>query len=118
MSVFAFCKSDASSAETDYSLMFLPASLKSGMTRRLDNYPGVSGGAWQHRPDSRGYVRGRSRDIRDAPVIQPNYLDAEIDRQIIVRALKHLDRVFSTEPLASVIEAFTLPAGQVAAGRS
>ena len=109
MSVFAFCKSDPSSRDTEYSLMFLPASLKSGMTRRLDDYPGVTGGVWQQRPDSRGYVRIRSRDIRDPPVIQPNYLDTEIDRQVVIRAIKHLDRVFKTEPLASVIEEITLP---------
>ncbi len=109
MSVFAFCKSVASSPDTDYSLMFLPASLKSGMTRQLDDYPGITGGAWQHRPESRGYVHVKSRDIREAPTIQPNYLAADLDRQVIVRAIKHLDKVLKTEPLASVIEAITLP---------
>jgi choline dehydrogenase len=111
MSVFTFCKSDPLSPDTDYSLMFLPASLKSGMTRRLDDYPGVSGGAWQQRPESRGFVRIKSLDAREAPVIQPNYLDAEIDRQVTVRAMKHLDRIFKTDPLASVIEGLTFPAG-------
>jgi choline dehydrogenase len=111
MSVFTFCKSDPLSRDTDYSLMFLPASLKSGMTRRLDDYPGVSGGAWQQRPESRGFVRIKSREVREAPVIRPNYLDAEVDRQVTVRAIKHLDRVFKTDPLAAVIEGLTLPAG-------
>ena len=111
MAIFTFCKSDKSSPETDYSLMFLPASLKAGMTRQLDNFPGVSGGAWQMRPESRGYVRIKSLDMREAPIIQPNYLDAEIDRQVAVRAIKHLDRVFKTDPLASLIEEITLPAG-------
>ena len=32
------------------------------------------------RPESRGYIRAQSADVRDAPAIQPNYLKAEADR--------------------------------------
>lgn len=109
MAVFTFCKSDPASPDTDYSLMFLPASLKSGMTRRLDTFPGVTGGAWQQRPESRGQIRIKSQDIHEPPLIEPNYLDAEIDREVNVRAMKHLARVFKTDPLASIIEQVTLP---------
>lgn len=110
MSVFTFCKAERSDTDTQYSLMFLPAALKAGMTRKLDDFPGVSGGAWQQRPESRGVVQLRSNDMREVPIIRPNYLDAEVDREVAVRAVKHLHRVFQTEPLASVVEKITMPA--------
>ena len=110
MSVFTFCKLDPKSPETDYSLMFLPAALKAGMTRRLDDFPGVTGGAWQMRPESRGYIYLRSRNPQDAPIIFPNYLDAEIDRQILVAAIKHLARVFRSMPMREIVQQITLPA--------
>jgi choline dehydrogenase len=109
MSVFTFCKMDPKSVDTDYSLMFLPAALKAGMTRRLDDFPGVTGGAWQMRPQSRGHIRIRSTDPNDAPIIFPNYLDSEIDRAIIVAAIKHLAAVFDTAPMREIIQEITLP---------
>lgn len=110
MSVFTFCKLDPKSDDTDYSLMFLPAALKAGMTRRLDDFPGVTGGAWQMRPESRGKIRIRSKDPQDAPVICPNYLDAEIDRRVLVAAIKHLAAVFRSAPMREIIQQITLPA--------
>lgn len=110
MNVFAFCKSDPRASDTDYSLMFSPVSLKSGMTRQLDNYPGITGGVWQQRPESRGFVRARSTNINEAPTIQPNYLDAEIDRQVLVAAMKHLMSIFKSEAMKPIVREFTLPA--------
>jgi choline dehydrogenase len=109
MSVFTFCKLDRSLPDTEYSLMFLPAALKAGMTRRLDEFPGVTGGVWQQRPQSRGFVRIRSKNIENAPVIQPNYLDAEIDRQVLITAMKHLKAVFDSEAMRTIIKEITLP---------
>ena len=109
MTVFAACKSDPAARDTDYLLMFLPASLKGGRTRVLDTFPGLTGGTWQQRPESRGYVRIRSADVNDAPVIQPNYLDKEIDRRIQVTAMKHLIAVLQSDPLKPIIEEFTYP---------
>ena len=109
MSVFTFCKLDKSSPDTDYSLMFLPAALKAGMTRRLDEFPGVTGGCWQQRPESRGFIRIQSLNVHEAPIIQPNYLDAEIDRQVLVAAIKHLARVFRSDAMKPIIERITLP---------
>lgn len=109
MSVFTFCKLDRSLPDTEYSLMFLPAALKAGMTRRLDEFPGVTGGAWQQRPKSRGFVKIRSKNVEDAPVIQPNYLDAEIDRKVLITAIKHLRAVFHSEAMQPIIKEITLP---------
>lgn len=112
MTVFTFCKTEFSGNDTEYSLMFIPMSLKNGMVRVIDDYPGISGGAWQQRPESRGTVRVKSLDVREPPTINPNYLDKEIDRQVAVRAVKHLHRVFTAQPLASIVEKITMPANE------
>ena len=110
MSVFTFCKSDPTSADSDYSLMFSPACLKGGRTRELEDFPGVTGGAWQQRPESRGHIKIRSTNIQDDPIIWANFLDAEIDRRTIVIALKHLMRVFQTEAMKPIVSQITMPA--------
>jgi choline dehydrogenase len=40
------------------------------------------------RPESRGYVGLRSANIADAPVIQPNFLTTEKDRQTLIQGLR------------------------------
>ncbi len=40
------------------------------------------------RPESRGWIRLRSADATDQPLIQPNYLDREEDLQVLVDGVK------------------------------
>ena len=42
--------------------VFSPASYKQGFVGLLDDFPGMTAGVWQHRPESVGYVRARSAD--------------------------------------------------------
>ena len=51
--------------------------------------------SWQQRPESLGYVRARSADPFEPPVIQPNYLVAEIDRQVVVAGMKLARRLLA-----------------------
>ena len=55
------------SATPDVQCVFAPASYKPGLIRKLDDMPGVTGGTWQMRPLSRGYVLVRSPDAREQP---------------------------------------------------
>ena len=41
---------------------------------KLQNFPGMTCGVWQSRPQSRGYVKASTKNISDPPKIQPNYL--------------------------------------------
>jgi choline dehydrogenase len=45
------------------------------------------------RPESRGYVRAKSRDPFAAPAIQPNYLAADADRRVAVEAIRLVRRI-------------------------
>ena len=56
--------------------------------------------SWQQRPESRGYVRARSSDPFAPPIIQTNYLTAELDRRVIVAGMKLARRIMASEPLS------------------
>jgi choline dehydrogenase len=58
------------------------------MGTTLHPFPGFTASMSPLRPESRGHVRIRSADPREAPAIQYNYLTAEADRRTVVDALK------------------------------
>ena len=64
-------ESDYSMDQPDLQGVFSPASYKQGFVGMLDDYPGMTCGVWRHRPESVGYVRARSADPFEDPVIQP-----------------------------------------------
>ena len=72
----------------DIQMMFTPASYMEGIPGLLDKFPGLTLGFYQQRPESRGYVQARSADALDDPIIQPNYLDAEKDRIVVVELMR------------------------------
>ena len=100
---YAFAAVDPASPVNDYTLTFAPVSFKEGMTRVLDDVPGVTFGAWLMRPESRGYVRLRSTDWNEPPLVQPNYLSTDRDRRTLVAALKHVDRIIRTRAMAPIV---------------
>jgi choline dehydrogenase len=80
---------------------------------KLDSYPGMTLGTKQLRPESRGTVRIRSGDDRDAPIMQPNYLDDERDRVAVVKALKWARALLTSKPLERIVKIETFPGPQV-----
>ena len=72
--IYVFWKSDERVDNYDLQLTFTPASYKEGVQSTLDDFPGMTIASWQQRPDSIGYIRARSADPFEHPIIQPNYL--------------------------------------------
>ena len=107
--VYFFCKSKSGLAEPDLQGVFTPASYKEGYVGMLDNYPGMTCGVWRHRPDSRGYVRLRSADAFEDPVIQPNYLQDPRDQQGLVDCVRLARRLLQSPALAQFVDSETLP---------
>lgn len=97
--VYGFWHSDEATRPNDLQFLFTPASYKQGRHGLLDDFPGLTVAAWQHRPVSRGYVRTRSSDPFDKPSIQPNYLAEETDRRVTVAAMKFARRLINTAPM-------------------
>ena len=101
------------SATPDIQAMFAPGSYGPGPVRKLDRTPGMTGGIWQMRPESRGYVEARTNDPRDQPAINPRFLDDERDRRSVVGGLRFLRRLFAAPALAKYVVAETEPGAGV-----
>jgi choline dehydrogenase len=104
-----FWKSDESLDFADLQGVFSPASYKEGFVGLLDDYPGMTCGVWQHRPESTGYVRARSTDPFEDPAIQPNYLADPMDRRVLLAGMKLARRLLRTPELAEYFDHETLP---------
>ncbi len=101
------------SATPDVQCVFAPASYKPGLIRKLDDKPGITGGPWQMRPLSRGYVLARSPDPSDQPAINPRYLAEDTDRRAMIGGLRFLRRLFAAPALAKYVVAEKLPGAAV-----
>lgn len=95
--VFVFWKSHPAMDQPDMQLIFTPATYEAGMIAQLEDKPGMTAATFALRPLSRGHIRARTADIADKPLIQPNYLDHETDRQVTIAGLR-LDRQLLTAP--------------------
>jgi choline dehydrogenase len=102
--VYGFWHSDEAARSNDLQFIFTPASYKQGVHGLLDDHPGFTVAAWQHRPKSKGFVRSRSSDPFDKPLIQPNYLAEEDDRRATLSAMKLARRLMYTEPMQPYID--------------
>jgi choline dehydrogenase len=66
----------------------------------LHPFPGVTGNCVLLRPESRGFVRIKSADPREAPAIHPNYLATQRDRETIVAGVKAMRGIFQAPAMA------------------
>ena len=97
--VYCFWHSGETAESSDLQLTFTPASYMEGEQGKLEREPGVSVAAWQQRPEARGYVRIRSGDPFDPPIIQTNYLGHELDRRVTIAGMKLARRLLASEPM-------------------
>jgi choline dehydrogenase-like flavoprotein len=101
------------SATPDVQILFANASFAPGPIRRLDDRPGMTGGMWQMRPLSRGYVEAKSGDPRMAPAINPRYLSEDTDRRAAIGGLRAARRLFRAPALEPYFVAEILPGAEV-----
>jgi len=111
--IYVFWKSDERVDNYDLQLTFTPASYKEGVQSTLDDFPGMTIASWQQRPDSIGWVRARSADPFEHPVIQPNYLTAESDRRVLLAGMKLARRLLSSPALGKYYDREEFPGPQV-----
>ncbi len=108
-----FWKTEDTMRQPDLQGVFSPASYKQGFIGLLDDYPGMTCGVWQHRPESFGYVRALSKDVFADPVIQPNYLTDAMDQRVLVKGMHWARRLLHTQALAEYFESDVLPGPDV-----
>ena len=111
--VFVFWKSYTELDLPDLQLIFTPASYKDGKIAQLDDYPGMTAAVFAMRPLSRGFVRARTADANDKPMIQPNYLAHEYDRQVTVAGLRLQRQLLRTPELARYFDREAVPGDAV-----
>jgi choline dehydrogenase len=111
--VYCFWHSGETTESSDLQLTFTPASYKEGVQGELEDQPGMTVASWQQRPESRGYVRLRSADPFAPPIIQTNYLTAELDRRVVVAGMKLARRLLSSVPLSPYVDYEDFPGPNV-----
>jgi len=76
----------------------------------LHTFPAFTACVANVRPTSRGYVRLRSRDPADKPVIKPNYLSTDQDRRIAASSIRLTRRIVAQPALKNFHPDEYLPA--------
>src|SRR5262245_40054143 len=87
-----FFRTDRSLATPDVQINLLIFSADT-VGAALHPFPGFIAAVCQLRPESRGHVRIRSADPRQPPAIQPRYLSAPHDRDVMTRGMKLLRHI-------------------------
>lgn len=104
-----FWQTEDTMRQPDLQGVFSPASYKAGFVGLLDDYPGMTCGVWQHRPESIGHVRARSTDPFVDPIIQPNYLKDPMDQRVLVKGMHLARKLLHTSALAPFFDRDELP---------
>lgn len=94
---------DSEAPAPDLQFHFCPGFLMNHGKENPEDGHGVSLGATQVRPESRGEIRLRSADPFDDPAIDPNYLDEEEDLEVLVEGVKRAREVFDAEAFEGVL---------------
>ena len=102
--VYCFWHSNEEIRNHDLQMTFTPASYKEGVQSTLDTEPGFTVTAWQQRPESLGWIKSKNNDPFDSPIIQPNYLNAEEDKRVVVAGLKLSRRLMHSKALSNYFD--------------
>ncbi|HEX5775162.1 MAG TPA: GMC family oxidoreductase, partial [Caulobacteraceae bacterium] len=94
----AFAKSNARQATPNLQFHIQPLSLPK-FGEPMHDFPAITISVCNLRPDSRGSVHAKTPDPRRQPAIQPNYLDAQSDREVAVESLRLVRHIVAQKPL-------------------
>ncbi len=79
----------------------------------LHKFPAFTASVCNLRPTSRGHIRIKSAEFRDAPELQPNYLSTPEDHQVAADSLRLTRRIVQAPALARYSPDEFLPGSQV-----
>lgn len=107
---FWYADQDARSPDLQFHL-----GLGTGIEKGVEEMPngGVTLNSCYLRPRSRGTVRLQSADPAQAPLIDPNYLQDPLDREMSIRGLKLTQEILAQDPLKPFIRTEHLPGPDV-----
>ena len=92
---------EADSPDIQFHVATLSADMAGG---EVHDFSGFTLSVCQLRPESRGQVRIKSADPLQAPSIQPNYLDTDLDRRTVVAAVKAARSIAESEAMRPYVK--------------
>ncbi len=95
----AFAKSDSSRETPNLEYHVQPLSLNK-FGEPPHPFPAFTASVCNLRPESRGFIRIKSKDPAAHPLIRPNYLSAAADRQVAADAMRLTRRICAAPALA------------------
>ncbi|SFR18637.1 GMC family oxidoreductase [Poseidonocella sedimentorum] len=96
----AFTRSDPNRSHANLEYHVQPLSLDA-FGEPLHAFPAMTVSVCNLNPTSRGNVRIRSANFRDAPMISPNYLATEDDRKVAADSLRQVREIMAQPAMAS-----------------
>jgi choline dehydrogenase len=107
-----FTRSDASRERANIQFHVQPLSLDK-FGDPLHEFPAFTASVCNVQPTSRGFVRLRSADPSDKPIIKPNYLSTDEDRRVAADSIRVARRIVAQPALASARPVEYLPGAGV-----
>jgi len=107
-----FAKSDASRDTPNLEYHVQPLSLEA-FGDPLHDFPAFTASVCNLRPDSRGTVRLKARDVREPPAIRPNYLNEASDRLVAADAIRLTRRICGADAMARYAPEEYLPGATI-----
>jgi choline dehydrogenase len=107
-----FFKTDPSMPTPDVQFHFILFSADA-VGQKLHPWPGLPRLGVPASPESRGFVRIKSADPAQAPAIQPRYMTAQLDRDVMVAGMKLLRRVMGQPAIVRYIDEELMPGAKV-----
>jgi choline dehydrogenase len=92
--IFARALPEAERPDVQFHCGTLSADMAGG---KVHDFSGFTLSVCQLRPQSRGSIRARSRDVTEPPAIEPHYLSTDLDRRTTVAAIKLARRLAETQ---------------------
>ena len=94
-----FTRSNARHATPNIEYHVQPLSLEK-FGEPLHDFPAITVSVCNLRPESRGYVAIRSANPYDKPIIAPDYLSAEADKEVAIESIRHARALMATDRMA------------------
>lgn len=111
--VHGFVKTAPDLATPDVQYFFVHASYANAANRILDKEPGMTIGVAQLRPESRGSIHIASPSPYEGPAIRPNFLDAQVDCDALVKGMQIARRIVSQPAMQHYVSHEMHPGGSV-----
>jgi choline dehydrogenase len=107
-----FTRSDATRERANLQFHVQPLSLDK-FGDPLHQFPALTASVCNLQPTSRGFVRLRSAEAADKPVIKPNYLSTDEDRRVAVDSIRLARRIVAQPALAQYKPVEYLPGSSI-----